>query len=496
MKKLLGLFLAVVVSGGVFAQEKTSKIDFKKVDLDTAMKMASESGKKIFCDFNTTWCKPCKVLFDEVFTDEVVGQFINDQFISLYINAEAPEWVATAKKYKIEAYPTMLILDANGEEKYRMRGALSKDDFMEQIEQFLDEKRSPDALGRRYESGERTPSLVHDHVMNIMRSGNEKLGFEIIDHYFKSLTEEQKTDKENWFLYNTFSNGDDIRATYFMNNHKKFYASNGEKVINDRMLLFVRFALMPYVSGYNISQNKFVQKEFDEALSLINLVDFEGKQELISLGEIAKARVATDLNPKDKCNDFIKVLKNESVNLNKNSYSLVLLNLSFMTLKASDKAKTTALELIADYKSKYESEKTNSGFIDKVAKSLEIIKRGDSILFEKEDVIFKKALNKAKKENKLLFIDCYTTWCGPCKKMAEEVFTVTVVKQYFDKNFINLKIDMEKGEGVELAKQFKIKGFPTFLLVNGDGEIVFTSVGSMDAEEFLALFKEKNDTVH
>ena len=82
---------------------------------------------------------------------------------------------------------------------------------------------------------------------------------------------------------------------------------------------------------------------------------------------------------------------------------------------------------------------------------------------------FDDALAKAKSENKLLFVDFYTSWCGPCKKMTKEIFTKKEIGDFFNKNFINLKIDAEKGEGPALAKKYKPKGFPTMIFFNPDG---------------------------
>ena len=61
-------------------------------------------------------------------------------------------------------------------------------------------------------------------------------------------------------------------------------------------------------------------------------------------------------------------------------------------------------------------------------------------------------LEKAKKEDKVIFMDAYTTWCGPCKKMARETFTQKSVGEFYNTNFINVKMDMEKGEGIQLAR--------------------------------------------
>ena len=57
---------------------------------------------------------------------------------------------------------------------------------------------------------------------------------------------------------------------------------------------------------------------------------------------------------------------------------------------------------------------------------------------------WKKVIKKAKKEKKLIFVDCYTSWCGPCKMLAKDVFTRDEVADYFNANFVCAKYDMEK----------------------------------------------------
>ncbi|MDE5422686.1 thioredoxin family protein [Ancylomarina sp. DW003] len=101
-----------------------------------------------------------------------------------------------------------------------------------------------------------------------------------------------------------------------------------------------------------------------------------------------------------------------------------------------------------------------------------------------------KVLKKAKKEKKLIFVDCYTSWCGPCKMMARDVFTQDHVADYFNTNFVNFKIDMEKGEGPELKPGWKINAYPTFLVINSEGEVVHRVVGAYGADEFIGYMKE------
>lgn len=110
---------------------------------------------------------------------------------------------------------------------------------------------------------------------------------------------------------------------------------------------------------------------------------------------------------------------------------------------------------------------------------------------------WKQVLAQAKAENKLVFVDVYTSWCGPCKLMAAEVFPMENVGKLFNTSFVNYKFDAEKGEGVELAKQYGVRSYPTYLFVDSDGKLVYRTSGYMPAAPFLKeaeiALQERND---
>src|SRR5699024_5757740 len=109
------------------------------------------------------------------------------------------------------------------------------------------------------------------------------------------------------------------------------------------------------------------------------------------------------------------------------------------------------------------------------------------INFEKQSDGWEKIKQKAIKEGKLVFLDCYAVWCGPCKKMDRTVFHEPGVVDSFDTHFINTKFDMEKGEGVDLKNKFNVQAYPTYLFISPKAEeIVHRIVGSRDKEKFLA----------
>lgn len=105
---------------------------------------------------------------------------------------------------------------------------------------------------------------------------------------------------------------------------------------------------------------------------------------------------------------------------------------------------------------------------------------------EFEHGTFSEALAKAKKENKIVFMDCYTTWCGPCKYLAKNIFTQDEVGAFFNKNFVSIKMDMESEAGKPLKETYQIKAFPTLLWLDAEGNIQHKMEGAGDAQALIA----------
>jgi len=113
------------------------------------------------------------------------------------------------------------------------------------------------------------------------------------------------------------------------------------------------------------------------------------------------------------------------------------------------------------------------------------------IIFETGDLASVYA--KAKKENKLIFVDAMTTWCGPCKHLAKHVFTNYTVADYYNTNFLNLKLDQEKGEGIEFAKKYDVNCYPNLMFLDADGNIIHRQAGGIGNKEFIE-FAQKTKT--
>lgn len=103
---------------------------------------------------------------------------------------------------------------------------------------------------------------------------------------------------------------------------------------------------------------------------------------------------------------------------------------------------------------------------------------------------WEEALTEAKLQEKVIFIDAFAVWCGPCKRMANNVFPDEKVGEFFNRYFINMKLDMERGEGLEFRKEYPVAAFPTLFFINSEGEVVQKVKGAKDVKSLLDLGKK------
>jgi thioredoxin-related protein len=118
-------------------------------------------------------------------------------------------------------------------------------------------------------------------------------------------------------------------------------------------------------------------------------------------------------------------------------------------------------------------------------------------------VPFNDGIAAAAKEKKPVVIDFYTSWCHWCKVMDKETFSVPEVKKFLAENFVTIRIDAEstrdtldyKGQTytpVELARAFRVSGYPSLAYLDREGELVTVVPGFVPAKRFLPLLDYMN----
>jgi len=95
-------------------------------------------------------------------------------------------------------------------------------------------------------------------------------------------------------------------------------------------------------------------------------------------------------------------------------------------------------------------------------------------------------LAQAKEQNKYVFVDFFTTWCGPCKRMDKVTYVDPDVVTFLDTT-VPARYDCEKGYGETLAKKYKVLAYPTLMLLDAEGKEIDRHVGYLDPPEFIEV---------
>lgn len=100
-----------------------------------------------------------------------------------------------------------------------------------------------------------------------------------------------------------------------------------------------------------------------------------------------------------------------------------------------------------------------------------------------------KAIAEAKKQKKMIFIDAYTTWCGPCRMLKQNTFTDKAAGDFFNKHFVNIALDMEKGDGLAFAQKYQVAAYPTLFIMDPEEKSVTTSEGYINPAQLIEFGK-------
>ncbi|MDR0766694.1 MAG: thioredoxin family protein, partial [Odoribacteraceae bacterium] len=120
-----------------------------------------------------------------------------------------------------------------------------------------------------------------------------------------------------------------------------------------------------------------------------------------------------------------------------------------------------------------------------------LVAAGQGVTFETGSLAqaLKKARGARPPAPRVVFVDCYTTWCGPCKIVDQQIFPLAEVGDYFRQHLVSIRIDMEAGEGPAIKQRYRVRGYPTFLFLDPDGNEINRFMGVRDAASFMEAVK-------
>ena len=129
------------------------------------------------------------------------------------------------------------------------------------------------------------------------------------------------------------------------------------------------------------------------------------------------------------------------------------------------------------------------------SKKTQVSKDGVLVEFHKGKTL-NWVLQKAKEEDRVIFVDIYTDWCLPCKMMDQDVFSHQGTADYLNDNFLNIKVNAEIGVGLNWTFEYPIQGYPTLLFLDKDGNILTSKLGSAYHTQLRALGDEALEKAH
>ena len=191
---ILATFMVASLSFGVNAEG----ITFEHISLDEALKKAKAENKPLFIDIYATWCGPCKMLDRDVFIDDDLGTYMNENFINLKLDGEKGDGDVLMTEFDMSAFPTMLYLSADKVELNRIVGYVEANGLLETSKTVIDPTSSKlYKLQQKYNAGNRDQSLMKEYIKELL---NRDKDYEEVLTLYLELYPDLDLSKEDDFL--------------------------------------------------------------------------------------------------------------------------------------------------------------------------------------------------------------------------------------------------------------------------------------------------------
>lgn len=482
----LAIALCAMPSVCSFSQQKESMYgDAVKADVkmkyvysyEEAIKRAKAEKKLIFFNCFADWAVPCHQMNAAVFSDQEFCDYMDKHFVNLFVDVtEAGEGEALANKYQIKMFAHYLVLNEKGEVVLRIVGGQKLPEFKETIELALSDKTSLIGTEAKYNSGKYSKKDLLNYL-NALNLADEDEKFQSVSKiYLGMISQKEYAKKENWnVIFKLIKDRESDLYAYLIAHKDDFVKNVGADPVNsliERMYSGDLFQIACGVIPYNAEQMSKLYEGMQQARLPEGSVCYV-------MYNVAKLR------GEKRYSELIQLMKEKGEML-QNARTSVELSFDFAELSVSDK------EVVVNYLLERANQDDGSTK-ERLTDLANTIRYGKEAGIKFDVKTYDEALAKAKSENKLVFMDCYTSWCGPCKMMSSKVFTQKKVGDYFNQHLVSIKIDMEKGEGIKLAKKYGVKAYPTMMFLDTEGNVIHKIIGACDADKLIQTARDHSD---
>ncbi|WP_431436055.1 thioredoxin family protein [Chitinophaga caseinilytica] len=261
-------------------------------NLDSALAKAKAENKVVFVDFYTSWCAPCKQMSNEVFPQKVAGDYYNSRFISCKVQCDDKGiGEAVGKQYRINAYPTLMFMDAQGNNMHSMAGGLDVKGLISLAETATDPQKNQLSMVKEWESGNRTQIFMKRYFENLVRSYRGDKAKADFDAWFTTLNKEKKAEKITYELMQIIKVAPfSVPFEYIESNKKDYYRTVGKPVIDS----FIATTYLWYLRGIqSIGQTNKDLTQFNKELALFKSKKYPYYEEYASFYAVFDSKDAS-----------------------------------------------------------------------------------------------------------------------------------------------------------------------------------------------------------
>jgi thioredoxin-related protein len=250
------------------------QIKFSKFPgLEKALAKSTSSNKPIFIDTYTDWCGWCKHMDKEIFSDQEVANYFNENFICMKVDGEAESSSSFLSKYEVSGYPCLLILDSNGSVLNRSDGAIT--DITEFIEfgEMAYFKLYPETSPWKkneaiFNEGNREPQFLLDYALSMVDGEYNQDEIDAVISAFWDVADAGAVEQSIKIdmIYNFHNEFEDKRLNYFIENKSDIVSEFGEEYFYSKLVYVIILNMEEAVNNEDeslyIQTEKFAKKNF------------------------------------------------------------------------------------------------------------------------------------------------------------------------------------------------------------------------------------------
>lgn len=457
--------------------------------LDAARAEAARTERPIFFNCFARWAGGSVLMDSVILRTPLLSEWIPQHFTPLRIDMQTPEGKALAEHYGVDGYAYFLVLDQDGEVVHRISGGAREEEFKTKLSAALSPATSLRGTRLRVESGQATAADTAAYLRALRMAADGDTFRSVGQEFALRQPVGQYLQPDYWPFAVLAMNYHGPHFRHLMDHKAEYVAAHGAQTVNNLMESVLGREIRPWAEGK--IQPIAARSDLDAVLRNIEACALPDSAATLLLGGMALLR--TD----HRYADLLALMDRSGHLLNRYPGARVGLELTFNFPEMSH---ADSLALI-DYLDRASQREKAAAGGRATRGSQQLADMRDALQLAQQpvggasapapagigfvDLPFDQALKQAAAERKLVFMDCKTIWCGPCRAMAKNVFTLPRVGEYFASRFVPLMMDMETGEGPDLSRRYKVKAYPTMLVLDAEGNELGRVVGYRDAEGLL-----------